>query len=157
MYFNFKNMALAFLLVAVISVSCKKQNTYIDYNPAITASKEFVSNQQMMAQILNTYFKSLTDSTLWADGYAEIDGAGVSIKYSPVLMMEFQYNVWGNYDGYGHFRMGAIEAIPETDFIQPDALVNFDFIGFLYDKDTLNVDKMTVQHLTSAGPTIHNI
>lgn len=154
MYLNLKNWVFALLLAAIISVSCRKQNTFIDYNPAIVASQEFVSNQQMMDQILNTYFKSLTDSTLRADGHAEIDGAWVSINYSPYLFMEFQYNVWGNYDGYGHFRMGAIEVIPETDFSQPDALANFNFIGFLYDKDTVEVNKMTVQHIETGEPNI---
>jgi len=134
-------------LLAIFSYSCKKQNTSIDYNPAITASKEFAANQQMITLILNTYFKSLNDSLLWADGHAEVDGAVVRIQDVPVYLMEIYYPVWGNNDGYGHFRMGVIEAVPETDFSQPDALVNFNFVGFLYDKDTLEVNKMTVQQV----------
>lgn len=153
MNFNIK-LIFAGLFFALLIVSCKKQNTSIDYNPAVTASKEFVSNQQMMTQILNTYFKSLYDSTLWANGYAEVDGAGVSLEFLPDTMMVIQYNVWGNYDGYGHFRMGMIEAVPESGFLEADVLVNFNFIGFLYDKDTLEVDKMTVQHVESTNPLV---
>ena len=156
MYFNFKNFVLFILLATVISVSCKKQNTYIDYNPAIFASKEFVSNQQMMVQILNTYFKSLTDSTLWADDHALIDGADVYIQYTPELLMEIKYPSWGNNDGYGHFRIGTINAVPETGFYEAGALVNFYFDGFLYDKDTLEVDKMTVQNMESTEPSMYN-
>jgi hypothetical protein len=137
------------MLLLFFTFSCKKQNSLIDYNPAVKASEEFAANQQMMTQILNTYFKSLSDSALWANGNANIDGARVSIKYLPVLMMEFQYDAWGNYDGYGHYRMGAIEAIPESDFTGTDAVVNFNFVGFLYDKDTLDLTKMTVQNIES--------
>ena len=148
MYSNYKKLFIAFFILFVfVLLSCKKENTAIDYNPAIDASKEFVSNQQMMTQILNTYFKSLNDSLLWADGYTTIDGAGVSIHNSPVYMMEIFYPVWGNYDGYGHFRMGVIEAVPVTDFTEADVLVNFNFVNFLYDKDTVQVGKMSVQHL----------
>ena len=153
MKLNYK-ILIASLLFTSFFASCKKQNTSIDYNPSVLASKEFASNQQMMTQILNTYFKSLYDSTLWADGYANVDGAGVTLQNIPEPMMVFQYNVWGNYDGYGHYRMGMFEAIPEIDFLQPDAVVNFNFVGFLYDKDTLEVSKMTIHHIETANPLI---
>jgi len=154
---KYKNLVLILLSVTLFTVSCKKnKNSYIDYNPAVTASQEFASNQQMMTQILNTYFKSLTDSLLWADGTAIVDGATVSIKDSPVVMMEINYNSWGNYDGYGHFRQGIIEALPETDFMQANVLVNFNFDNFLFDKDTLLVDAMSVLHVSESTQAIRD-
>jgi len=52
MNFRNKNAIAGFLiLLAVFTFSCKKQNTSIDYNPAIAASKEFAANQQMMTLI----------------------------------------------------------------------------------------------------------
>ncbi|HEY9114374.1 MAG TPA: hypothetical protein VIN10_06710 [Bacteroidales bacterium] len=156
MTFRYKLLPAIFLFaLAAFLFSCKKQNTTIDYNPAVAASNEFVANQQLMTQILNTYFKSLYDSTLWAQGYAEIDGAVVSIEDTPVVLMKITYPWWGNHDGYGHFRMGVIEAIPETDFVQPDVLVNFNFIDFYYDHDTIEVSKMTVQQVENTAQNIY--
>lgn len=156
MIFNNKIILASFLFaIAVCSYSCKKQNTSIDYNPAVVASNEFVANQQMMTQLLTTYFKSLHDSTLWAEGYAEIDGAVVSIEDTPLVLMKITYPWWGNHDGYGHFRMGVIEAIPETDFVQPDVVVNFNFIDFYYDHDTIEFSKLTVRQVENNTPNIY--
>ena len=56
-----------------------------------------------------------------------LDGASITIKNTPVYMMEIYYPWWGNDDGYGHYRMGVIEAIPETNFDDPGVLVDFIF------------------------------
>lgn len=134
-------------LVVFFMVSCKKQNTMVNFNPAIESSQNFVMNQQMMTQVLNTYFISLNDSLLWANGTVMLDGASITIKNTPVYMMEIYYPWWGNDDDYGHFRMGVIEAIPETTFDDPGVLVDFIFTDFLFDKDSLQVQNLTVQHL----------
>ncbi len=134
-----------FLLLSqlVLFTSCHKKNTSFDYNQAIETVSDYVEAQQMTDLLLNTYFKSITDSILLADGVAEIDGADVSLSFDPAKIV-IEYPSWGNDDGYGHVRKGIYEAATETSFFDSLAIVNFTFTNFSYDFDSVSVSDLTI-------------
>ena len=71
------------IAIAIILSSCGKENQQIDYNTGVLASQEYVQSQLMMNLLLNTYFKSITDSVLIVDHHAEVDGAIVTYSETP--------------------------------------------------------------------------
>jgi len=143
-------MRLKILLLGVLIISliaCQKKNTRIDYNHGINAGRTYVAAQQMMTQLLNTYFKSLTDSVLIETGESQIDGAAIYYNNAPEESILIKYPIWGNDDGYGHWRINSYTAIPRTDFADPEVTVDITFSDFLYDKDTLIVKNLVVNAL----------
>ncbi len=135
----FRIFAIAAILVqTVYFVSCHKNNTSFDYSPAVETIPDYVEAQQMTGLLLFTYFKALSDTTLQNDSIATIDGATVTLQSNPATI-KIDYSVWGNHDGYGHFRLGNYIATTETGFSEPQADVNFTFNGFMYDTDTVSV------------------
>jgi len=137
------------LAVALVYGSCKKeQNSWFNYNDGIETSKAFVQNEQMMIDLMKTYFKSIGDSLLFATGKSNIDGAKILYIDTAVdKQILIEYPEWGNHDGYGHWRMNSYMASTKTDFNAPDALVTFTFLNFLYDKNPLTAKKMTIQNM----------
>jgi len=136
------------LLIGVLlmfSFACKKENTRFSYQDGINGAKSFVTAQQMMVQLLNTYFKSLTDSAFLAGNSVKIDGADVLYFEDPERIL-IRYPWWGNDDGYGHWRMNTYEAFPRTEFSDPDVVVDIIFNDFLFDKDTLPVHNLVVKN-----------
>lgn len=132
--------------------SCHKENTSFDYNQTIETVSDYVEAQQMTNLLLNTYFKSITDSILFADGTAEIDGADVSYSSNPAKII-IEYPHWGRDDGYGHFRQGIYEVTTESGFFDSLAVVNFAFINFFYDYDSIIIGNLSI---TNSGTTTND-
>jgi hypothetical protein len=101
----------------------------------------------MMVLILNTYFKSVSDSLLLATGRSNIDGAVVYLIDGNPDTLLIRYPDWGTDDGYGHWRSGDIKISYDQVLLNPDAPSQFRFINFQYDKDTLRVDSLLVQYV----------
>jgi hypothetical protein len=142
--------SLAGLLIfgLILLSGCNKdKNSYVSYHRGVNASQQFVYAQQMMKQLLNTYFKSLTDSAFLASGTANIDGAKVQYHEDTLKKILIEYPSYGADDGFGHWRMGTYEAQTHDDFFKKDALIHFVFNDFSYDKDTLTVDSLILQNL----------
>lgn len=138
------------LVVTVFSVSsCNKdKNTFVSYNYGVESAQQFVYAQQMMTQLLATYFKSINDSILFADNKATIDGASVYLVLDEIPMrLRIEYPWWGADDGYGHYRQGVYEAYTTDGYQDVDGIVNFEFTDFLWDKDSLRVDSLRVLNL----------
>ncbi len=136
-------MASIFFSFLFFSSSCSKKNTSFDYNEVIETVGDYVESQQMTDLLLNTYFKSISDSILLTDGFAEIDGADVSLTLNPAKII-IKYPVWGKDDGYGHYRKGIYEASTETSFFDSLATINFTFSNFSYDFDSVSVGDLTI-------------
>ena len=147
-----------FLLIIFVFTSCHKKNSSFDYNQAIETVSDYVESQQMTDLLLNTYFKSITDSILLMDGVAEIDGADVSFSLEPAIIV-IDYHAWGKDDGYGHFRSGMYEATTETGFFDSLAVVNFAFSNFFYDFDSVSVSHLSLVNrgITNDGNYLFNI
>jgi hypothetical protein len=141
-------LLLVALLNGLLFSSCKKdENTYRSYNPSIDAAHDYVIGQQMMVLILNTYYKSITDSLLLTTGRSNIDGAAVYLQeWNPDTLL-IRYPSWGAHDGYGHWRAGEIKVCVDQGFLIPAAINQFCFVDFQYDKDTLRVDSLYVQYV----------
>lgn len=136
------------LLTGLLVSSCKKDdNSYNSYNDVIDATQDYVNGQQMMVLILNTYFKSISDSLLLETGRSHIDGASVYLKDGSPDTLLIRYPDWGTNDGYGHWRSGDIKVCLGQGFLNPEVPNQFRFDGFRYDKDSLRVDSLFVQYL----------
>jgi hypothetical protein len=141
------SLYLLLLLAVVLLASCHKKNQQIDYNAGIAASQQYVSARQMMDLLMNTYFKSITDSVLLTDFTSRIDGATVRYSENPEQVITIDYSSWGVSDGYGHYRSGIITAYAPSGFYDSLATVNIDFENFRYDGDSVFVSGMTVKNL----------
>jgi hypothetical protein len=131
-----------FVLMVLLNTSCHKENTSFNYNQAIETVSSYVEAQQMTDLLLNTYFKSISDSTLLTSGISEIDGANVTYTISPAkIVINYPYS---KTDGYGHYRKGKYEAVSETSFFNPDDVINVSFTNFYYDNDSLNINNITI-------------
>lgn len=135
------------IAIGMLLSSCGKENQQIDYNTGVLASQEYVQSQQMMNLLLNTYFKSITDSLLIVDHHTEIDGATVTYSETPEEQLEIYYPDWGCEDDCGHIRAGTITAIPGTGFYDSLDVIRFNFEEFQYDRDDIYVSGMTVTNL----------
>ncbi len=136
------------VLMGILIFSCqKKTNTNISFHRGVESAKNYVYAQQMMTQIMATYFKSITDSTLIADGSSNIDGAAVfTFHNESPRRIRFKYPDWSSEDGYGHRRAGLIDATTTGKFDDVEAEINFTFTDFLYDFDSVFVDSLQVQN-----------
>lgn len=137
-----------FIAGVLLNFSCSKdKNSYISYHRGIESSQQYVYAQQMMTQVFNTYFKSITDSLLMANGKTNIDGAEVIFTDDFEKSIQIRYWPYSAQDGYGHWRKGIIEAKTITGFNEPGAEINFQFTDFTWDRDTILVDTMMMSNL----------
>ncbi len=144
------SVALSFVFIVGLFISsCKKDdNSYYSYNTGIDATKDYVIGQQMMVLILNTYFKSISDSLLLNTGHNNnIDGANVYLKSGVNDTLIIRYPWWGTDDGYDHYRAGEIKVCANEGFLNPGESYYLDFTNFMYDKDTLRVDSLNIIYL----------
>jgi len=138
---------LLLLLLSFLISSCSKKNQQIDYNIGVLASQEYVQSQQMMDLVLNTYFKSITDSLLIFDYSSSIDGGIINYYEDPEERIVIEYPWWGCDDLCGHNRSGKITAFPDPGFYDSLAVIRFEFDDFKYDGDTIYVSDMTITNL----------
>lgn len=140
-----------FIMLFFIS-SCHKENTSFNYTRAVETVGDYVEAQQMSNLLLNTYFKSITDSVLLTEGFDTIDSANVSYTPNPATII-ISYP-WCIYDGYGHNRRGIIEATSSTGFFDSLDVINLTFKNFFYDNDSVTVGSLSI---TNKGlSTDHN-
>ena len=137
------------LITGLLFSSCKKDdNSYHSYNTGIDATKDYVIAQQMLVLILNTYFKSISDSLLINTGHNNnIDGANVYLKSGIKDTLIIRYPWWGTDDGQDHYRAGDIKVCANEGFLNPGVPYHLNFINFMYDKDTLRVDSLNIIYL----------
>ncbi len=156
---NKNRLFLLLPLVLLMLSSCHKKNEQIDYNIGIAASQQYVSARQMMNLLMNTYFKSITDSVLLTGFSSHIDGAAVRYSEYPEQTIVIDYSSGGISDGYGHYRSGIITARAPSGFYDSLAVINFDFESFRYDGDSLFISGMTVRNLgrTERGNKSYNV
>jgi len=150
---HFNNIKIVTLLISflLLVASCHKDNTSFSYDDAVETTSSYVEGQQMADLILNTYFKSITDSTLLADGTSEIDGANVSYSTDP-LEISIKY-AWDIPDGYGHYRKGTITATSESGFFDSLDVINLSFNSFYYDLDSVHVGSFEI---TNKGLSVNH-
>ncbi len=136
------NSLITSLLLLFTVTSCHKKNTSFNYTQAVETVGGYVEAQQMTDLLLNTYFKSITDSTLLADGTSEIDGAIVTYNSSPAkIIIHYPFS---KPDGYSHFRRGIIEATSETGFFNTGDVIKLSFESFYYDNDSISTENITI-------------
>lgn len=143
-----KNLTvLAVIIMLLFVTSCKDDNTYFSYDQEVVATNDYVIGQQMMILILNTYFKSISDSLLLATGKSQIDGASIYYNGSEFDTLIIHYPIWGNDDGYDHWRAGDIRVSTNQGFLNIEEPSLVSFIDFRYDKDTLRTKDLYIQYM----------
>jgi len=142
---KYRFVFLLFIGSLLTTMSCNKVgNSYISFHRGVESSKQYTEAQQMMTQIMNTYFKSITDSLLLKTGTSWVDAAKIRQYHDTLNHLVIEYPVWGNEDGYGHYRQGIIEATTNSDFLETNAIITIRFIDFLYDLNPMTVDSMVL-------------
>lgn len=145
-----KNLTvIAVTILLLFFASCKDNNTYFSYNKEVTAANDYVIGQQMMVLILNTYFKSISDSLLLATGKSHIDGANIYYGGAEFDTLLIRYPIWGTDDGYGHWRSGDIRISTQQGFLNTETPGLLSFVDFRYDKDTLRAKNFYIHYLGS--------
>jgi len=149
---SIKNLTFSIVIItAMLISSCQDNNTYFSYDQEVAATNDYVIGQQMMVLIMNTYFKSIADSLLLATGKSHIDGASIFYTGGEFDTLLIRYPVWGNDDGYDHWRAGDISVSTNQGFFNTETIYKFKFDGFFYDKDTLLVDSLTLRYVGMNG------
>lgn len=78
---NFICILLLFLPMLWLS-SCDNTSSEVDYNPNVSASKDYIRAEDAIMEIVNSFFKGLNDSLVINYGYGYIDACDVSLHPS---------------------------------------------------------------------------
>jgi hypothetical protein len=151
-----KRFVILLVVVAAIISGChKKQNRYIDYNPVVKVSNDYVSVQQLTVRLLQTFFKITTDSLVINNGYnPDIDGAVCRYSYDTVSDSTFyriKYGSWGVIDPFGKRRGGEILVSLDGNINDSSTSGMFVFKNFHYEYDSLSAQNFKIINTGSNG------
>jgi len=105
---NFIRILLLFLPILWLS-SCDNTSSEVDYNPNLSASRDYIRAEDAIMEIVNSFFKGVNDSLVLNYGYGYIDACDVAYHPSDNSLVF----------GYGHadrlcqdnkFRKGLFRA-----------------------------------------------
>jgi hypothetical protein len=97
------------LLLIIAGFSCKENNSEIDYNPNVKASKDYIYVEDAFFDVINTYFKTINDAAVMGGEPGWIDSAVVN--YDVVQnILNFSYGAVNRECHDGKFRRGNIIA-----------------------------------------------
>lgn len=90
--------------------SCKNKSSEEDFNPNVSASKDYIRAEDAILEIVNAFFKGINDSLVVNHGYGYIDACDVSYHPSDNLI-KFGYGPVDRFCEDGKFRKGNFSAI----------------------------------------------
>ena len=153
-----RHLTVIVLLLILASYGCQKEtNVNINFQRGIASTRSYVFAQQMMTQIMATYFKAITDSALIVEGFGFVDGAAVYyFADEQPRRITFDYPSYSVVDPYGHYRGGLIHATTSQGFREKDAVVQFRFDNFLYNLDTVQIDSMMLVNNSAVNGSNNN-
>jgi hypothetical protein len=62
--------------------SCDNNSSEVDFNPNVSASRDYIRAEDAIIEIVNSFFKGLNDSLVINNGYGYIDACDVSMRPS---------------------------------------------------------------------------
>jgi hypothetical protein len=102
-------------------VSCDDESKEVDFNPNISASKDYIQAEDAIMEIVNSFFKGINDSLVVNYGYGFIDACDVS------------YHPAGNYINFGY---GPVDRLCQDGKMRR-GIFTATFTGQLFDNWTL--------------------
>lgn len=114
-------LVLVLLLPLLWLASCDDESKEVDFNPNISASKDYVRAEDAILEIVNSFFKGIHDSLVVNYGYGFIDVCDVS------------YHPSGNYINFGY---GPVNRLCQDGKMRR-GLFTATFTGQLFDDWTL--------------------
>ena len=115
------------LLIAILLIgACKSDNTEIDYNPHVTASKDYVFAENIYIGIFNLYFKAIHDQLLLNQEKVNIDSCEVSYNIDNKMML-FSYGNNPQTCPDGRSRVGFYTVTFDGDVNELGTNAVFDF------------------------------
>lgn len=133
-----KNLIILLLCLPLLWLSsCDNKSVEVDYNPNVSAAKDYIRAEDAILEIVNSFFKGINDSLVVDHGYGYIDACDVS------------YQTAGNYIDFGYgsvnrlcqdnkFRRGMFTATLTGPGLQ-------DWTGADIETDSLLVDDVLVE------------
>ena len=89
--------------------SCKKDKAEINFNPNVLSSKDYISAEDALFEIVNTFYKGINDTLVNENYYGYIDNCGISWYPGDSLLM-FGYGTENRMCQDGKFRRGSFYA-----------------------------------------------
>jgi hypothetical protein len=89
--------------------SCDTNSSELDYNPNVSASKDYIRAEDAIMEIVNSFFKGLNDSLVINNGYGYIDACDVSLHPS-TNSIDFGYGPVDRLCQDNKFRRGSFNA-----------------------------------------------
>jgi hypothetical protein len=130
-------VVLLFCLPLIWLSSCNNSSSEIDYNPNISASKDYIRAEDAIMEIVNSFYKGLRDSLVINHGYGYIDACDVSY-HSASNSLDFGYGVVDRLCQDNKFRKGQFHAI----FTGP---LFYDWVTADIETDSLFVDDYLIE------------
>lgn len=148
---KFSFAVLTFLLLTGI-YSCKDDESDIDFNPNVLSAKDYISAEDALFEIVNTFYKGINDTLVIENHYGYIDNCGISWYPEDSLMM-YSFGETNRMCQDGKFRRGSffarfsgdkwddgVAATLTTDqLLVDDSLVEAQMV---FTKNGLNADNM---------------
>jgi hypothetical protein len=117
--------------------SCNKNSSETDYNPNVSASKDYIRAEDAILEIVNSFFKGLRDTLVINHGYGYIDACDVS--YHPATnSLDFGYGAVDRLCQDNKFRKGLFSAT----FTGP---LFYDWVTADIETDSLFVDDYLIE------------
>ena len=122
--------------------SCTEEGEETDYNPNVKSSRDYIFAEDIYFEIINIFFKGITDTSVVQGGYAYLDNCG--IIYKPMEdKMVFEYGGVNRWCPDNKYRRGRFNATFYGPFFTQGSSVTFM-------TDSLFVDNHLVEAAMSA-------
>jgi hypothetical protein len=137
-------MILVVMLVSLLWLpSCDNESKEVDFNPNISATKDYIQAEDAVMEIVNSFFKGINDSLVVNYGYGFIDVCDVS------------YHPSGNYIDFGY---GPVDRLCQDGKVRR-GLFSATFTGQLFndwtlaeiETDSLFVDDLLIEATMEIG------
>jgi hypothetical protein len=121
-------------LVVLFLGSCNEKGSETDYNPNVNSSKEFIFAEDILFEMVNIYFKGVTDTAVLGSGYKKIDSCNILYIPSEDKMI-FDYGGWNHWCPDKKLRRGKFHASFNGPLFTQGTLVTFTIDSLFVDEN----------------------
>jgi hypothetical protein len=119
-------------------ISCEEEGSETNYNPNVKSSREYVFAEDIFFEIINVYFKGITDNSVLDSNYNYIDNCAITLNPSGTVMT-FSYGTVNRWCPDNKYRRGSFTAQFSGGILQPGTTV------------TLTIDSLFVDDQEVSG------
>lgn len=129
---NYKLLIVFFLLI--FWGSCTEEENEIDYNPNVKSSRDYIYAEDIFFEIINIYFKGITDPAVLDSNYKYIDNCAITLNPAG-SMMTFSYGTVNRWCPDNKYRRGSFRAHFNSGPFEPGTTVTFSIDSLFVDDD----------------------